>query len=230
MKNLAIIPARSGSKGLKNKNIKLLNGKPLLAYSIDVAKDSNLFDEIMVSTDSAEYADIAREFGANVPFLRSSDLSDDISSTWDVVKDVIYRYKSLGVEFDTVTLLQPTSPLRTSNDLTEGYLIMIEKNANFVVSVCETDHSPLLANTLPDNHSMEGFIKPEVAKLPRQKIPTFYRINGAIYIVKVNYLLNTSDIYSDKCFAYIMKKENSIDIDDLLDFSIAEVLIKAVDN
>lgn len=105
MKNLAIIPARSGSKRLKDKNIKLLNGKPLLAYTIESARESGLFDEIMVSTDSEKYAEIARQWGANVPFLRSYELSNDTASSWDVVKDVIIRYKNLGFEFDTVALL-----------------------------------------------------------------------------------------------------------------------------
>lgn len=225
MGNLAIIPARSGSKGLKDKNIKLLSGKPLLAYTIEAARESGLFDEIMVSTDSQEYADIAKQWGANVPFLRSNELSNDTASSWDAVKEVLERYKNLGTEFDTVALLQPTSPLRTSNDIIEGYNVMKVKEANFVVGVCEMDHSPLWANTLPEDLSMENFIRPEVVKVPRQNIPTYYRINGALYIVKVDYLMKTPDIYADRSFALVMRKENSIDIDDQLDFTIAEVLI-----
>jgi CMP-N,N'-diacetyllegionaminic acid synthase len=225
MGNLAIIPARSGSKGLKDKNIKLLSGKPLLAYTIEAARESGLFDEIIVSTDSQEYADIAKQWGATVPFLRSNELSNDTASSWDAVKEVIERYKNLGTEFDTVALLQPTSPLRTSNDIIEGYNVMKVKEANFVVGVCEMDHSPLWANTLPEDLSMENFIRPEVVKVPRQNIPTYYRINGALYIVKVDYLMKTPDIYADRSFALVMRKENSIDIDDQLDFTIAEVLI-----
>lgn len=225
MKNLAIIPARSGSKSLKNKNVKLLNGKPLLAYTIEAAKESDLFDEIMVSTDSQEYAEIAKKWRANVPFLRSDELSEDTSSSWDVVKEVIERYKDLGVEFDTVALLQPTSPLRTSYDIIEGYKAMEEKAANFVVGVCEMDHSPLWANTLSEDHSMENFISPEVVKMPRQSIPTYYRINGALYIVRVDHLMKSSDIYADRSFASVMRKENSVDIDDQMDFTIAEVLM-----
>jgi CMP-N,N'-diacetyllegionaminic acid synthase len=225
MGNLAIIPARSGSKGLKDKNIKLLSGKPLLAYTIEAARESGLFDEIMVSTDSQEYADIAKQWGANVPFLRSDELSNDTASSWDVVKEVIEGYKDLGAEFDTVALLQPTSPLRTSNDIIEGYNVIEVKEANFVVGVCEMDHSPLWANTLPEDLSMENFIRPEVVKMPRQSIPTYYRINGALYIVKVDYLMRTPDIYGERSIASVMRKENSIDIDDQMDFTIAEVLI-----
>ena len=225
MRNLAIIPARSGSKGLKDKNIKFLNEKPLLAYTIETAKKSGLFNEIMVSTDSEKYAEIAKQHGANVPFLRSEKLSNDTASSWDVVKDVIGRYKELGLEFETVALLQPTSPLRTSSDIIQGYKIFQEKYANFVVGVCEMDHSPLWSNTLPNDGSMENFIKPEVVGLPRQSIPTYYRINGALYIIKVDYLMKFTNIYADKSFATVMKKENSIDIDDQIDFTIAEVLL-----
>lgn len=225
MRNLAIIPARSGSKGLKDKNIKLLNGKPLLTYTIEAARDSGLFDEIMVSTDSKQYADIAKQWGANVPFLRSDILSNDTASSWGVVKEVIERYKNLGTEFDTVALLQPTSPLRTSCDIIQGYHTMKDKEANFVVGVCEMDHSPLWANTLPEDLSMDNFIRPEVAHMPRQSIPIYYRINGALYIVKVDFLMRITDIYGDRSFASVMSKENSIDIDDQMDFTIAEVLI-----
>lgn len=230
MRNLAIIPARSGSKGLKDKNIKLLNGKPLLAYSIEAAKVSGLFDEIMVSTDSQAYAQLAVEWGASVPFLRSEALSDDLASSWDVVKDVIESYRKSGIEFDTVTLLQPTSPLRTAHDILKGFELMNEMDANVVVAVCEVDHSPLWANTLPNDFSMEQFLRPEIVGMPRQSIPTYYRINGALYIIKIDYLMSALNIYSDKSFAVVMSKENSVDIDDSLDFSIAEVLVQARNN
>lgn len=224
MKNLAIIPARSGSKGLKDKNIKLLNGKPLLAYSIEAAKDSGIFDEVMVSTDSEKYAEIARSWGADVPFLRTEILSNDSASSWDVVKEVIENYRLLGMKFDTVCLLQPTSPLRTCSDIIEGYNIMKDKSANLVVAVCEMDHSPLWANLLPEDHSMSDFMKPEVVGMPRQNIPTFYRINGALYIIKTDFLLSSKDIYSNRSYALVMDKIKSVDIDDEFDFVIAEAI------
>lgn len=124
MKNLAIIPARSGSKGLKDKNIKLLNGKPLLAYSVEAAKNSEIFEEIHVSTDTILYADIAIEYGASVPFLRSGKNSTDTASSWDVVRETISKYEEMGRVFDTVTLLQPTTPLRTADNIKEAYEIL----------------------------------------------------------------------------------------------------------
>ena len=227
MKNLAIIPARSGSKGLKDKNIKLLNGKPLIAYTIEAAIKSKMFDEVMVSTDSEEYADIAKKYGANVPFMRNSELSNDTASSWDVVRDVFDKYKKDGKEFDTVALLQPTSPLRTGKDIIEGYKVLKDKSANMIVSVCEVEHSPLWMNTPSKNNSMENFINSNIVGLPRQELEKYYRINGAIYIIKTEYLLKTNNIYKDKSFALIIDKKKSIDIDDELDFIIAEILIKS---
>lgn len=226
MKNLAIITARSGSKGLKDKNIKLLNGKPLLAYTIEAAKESGLFDGIFVSTDSENYAKIAQEWGASVPFLRSEELSTDTASSWDVVKDAIKRYQDLGKEFDTVALLQPTSPLRTAEDIIAGYNMMKEKDANAVIAVCEVDHSPLWSNILPEDFSLINFINQDLVKTPRQSLPTYYRINGALYIVKTEYLMSTENIYGEKSIAVVMPKDHSIDIDDKMDFIIAEALIQ----
>ncbi|NMA73273.1 MAG: acylneuraminate cytidylyltransferase family protein [Bacteroidales bacterium] len=225
MKNLAIIPARSGSKGVKDKNIKLLNGKPLLAYTIEVAKESKVFDEIFVSTDSVEYAEIAKEWGANVPFLRSKELATDTASTWDVVKDTLRQYLKNGINFDTVSILQPTSPLRKPEDIINGYNQMTLKEANAIVSVCEMDHSPLWGNTLPEDGSLKDFLNKEILNLPRQSLPTYYRINGALYIAKTEYALQANSLYDDKCYAITMSKENSIDIDDELDFIMAETII-----
>ena len=228
MGKLAIIPARSGSKGLKDKNIRLFNGKPLMAYSIEAALQSNHFDEVFVSTDSEQYAEIARGYGAHVPFLRSSEQSSDTASSWDVVKEVLECYGKRGTTFNTVALLQPTSPLRTTQDIINAFAIMQEKQANAVVSVCEVDHSPLWCNVLPENDSMDRFLPKNLVTIGRQKLDTYYRINGAIYIVNVPYLLSSQTIYDHGCYAYKMDKRHSIDIDDLVDFQIAESLMSIV--
>ena len=222
--HLAIIPARSGSKGLKNKNIKELAGKPLLAYSVEAAIKSGTFDCVHVSTDSEEYADIGRKYGADVPFLRSQAMSSDSAGSWDAVKEVLANYEARGQRFDTITLLQPTSPLRTAEDIIGAEELYKSRGAKSVVSVCEMDHSPLWSNTLPENLSMEFFNREE-SDLPRQALPTYYRINGAIYMVDCNFLKENIDIYRKGCFAYIMDKRRSIDIDTQLDFDIAEFLI-----
>lgn len=222
MKNIAIIPARSGSKGLKDKNIKPLNGKPLIAYSIEAALDSGLFDEVMVSTDSEMYADISREYGAHVPFLRPDELATDTASSKDVILDVLAKYEVAGKTFDTFTLLQPTSPLRTVEDIRNAYQIFEEKSANAVVGVTEVDHSPLLCNTLPADSSMADFLRRDVKDKPRQMLDVYYRINGAMYIAGVDYYREFGDFYYDRCYAYIMPKERSIDIDCEMDFMMSE--------
>ncbi len=224
-KNLAVIPARSGSKGLKDKNIKELNGKPLLAYSIEAAQKSGLFNRIHVSTDAENYAGIARKYGAHVPFLRDSEMSSDTASTWDAVRFVLKEYGRLGESFDTVTVLQPTSPLRTAEDITGAFRLFWDKKANMISSVCEMEHSPLWSNTLPEDLSMENFEDESLAFLPRQSLPVYYRENGAIYIVKVQHLLSAPNIYKNQCYAYIMEQSHSVDIDGAVDFAVAQTML-----
>jgi len=227
MRRIAIIPARSGSKGLRDKNIKLLNGKPLIAYSIEAAKASGLFDIVMVSTDSKEYADIARIWGADVPFLRSERLSTDGANSWDVVAEVLNRYEEEGQTFEAFALLQPTSPLRTAQDIKQSIEQMEKSGANAIVGVTTSDHSPLWSNSLPPDLSMSDFLRKEVLMTPRQQLPDFYRINGAMYLVKTSYFNEGHDIYRDKCYAYIMDKKHSVDIDDEVDFFLAQVILQS---
>lgn len=226
MKNVAIIPARSGSKGLKDKNIKLLNGKPLIAYTIEAAAKSNMFEDIIVSTDSKTYAEIARQWGANVPYLRDNELSTDIASSWDVVRDVISYLKQKERNYDTIALLQPTSPLRNEEDIIKGYNIYKEKKAMAVVSVCEVEHSPVWSNTLPEDGSLKDFISKDIINLPRQSLPIYYRLNGALYIVDSNYILFNKNIYNEDCYAVIMSQEHSVDIDNNFDFLFADLVKK----
>lgn len=226
MKILAIIPARSGSKGLKDKNIKLLCGLPLCAYSINAAKESGLFDEIHFSTDSAEYAEIARKYGASVPFLRDASLATDTASTWDVVKAVIARYKSMGREFDFVMLLQPTVPFRSAENIRAALDILKEKNANAVVSVTEPEHSPLWSAPLPNDGDMTIFHERFVYMTARQKLERHFALNGAIYLAAIPYLLSASDIYESRCYSYFMDREHSYDIDTQEDFDICEFLMQ----
>lgn len=223
MGNLAVIPARSGSKGVRDKNIKLLNGKPLIAYTIEAALQCGKFEEVMVSTDSARYADIAERYGACVPFLRSEGTSTDTASSWDMVGEVLARYKEMGRTFDTFCLLQPTSPLRTAEDIREAYTLFEEKASFAVVSVCEAEHSPLWCGRLPKTNEFVGFIRKEHTG-QRQAGDKFYRINGAIYIVDTGKFAADNYLYQEGSYAYIMSQLKSIDIDTELDFKIAEIL------
>ena len=228
MNNIAIITARSGSRGLKDKNILPLAGMPLIAYSIIAARESGMFREVVVSTDSEHYASIAEEYGASVPFLRSKELSGDFVGSWDVVKEVLEKYRTaFDMRFDTVCLLQPTSPLRSVQDIIGGYQEFEEKHADSVTAVCEMEHSPLWSMTLPKDLSLKEYIKKSDGDLPRQKLPTYYRINGALYIRRIDYYPDGSiELPETEAFAYVMPRERSIDIDTEIDFRLAEILMK----
>jgi CMP-N,N'-diacetyllegionaminic acid synthase len=226
MKNIAIIPARSGSKGLIAKNIKKLCGLPLLAYSIQAAYESGLFEEIMVSTDSQQYAEIAKQYGASVPFLRSEEQSGDNAGSWDVVKEVLNRYFEEGICFETVCLLQPTSPLRKADDIINGYRLFQDKSADAVTAVCEMDHSPLWSMVLPEDLSLVEYREKHTNTCVRQKLDKYYRINGALYIRKIVYNKSSIDILDKNEYAYIMGRNRSVDIDVEEDFQLAEYLIK----
>ena len=143
------------------------------------------------------------------------------------MRESLCRYEDLGQQFDTVCLLQPTSPLRSSEDIINGYQLFIEKEADYVISVCQTEHSPLWSNTLSADMSMDGFIDKEIYSKPRQELPVYYRINGALYIVRVSALDRVDNLYCKGCYAYVMPMERSIDIDTALDFQMAELLMNA---
>lgn len=224
MKHIAVIPARSGSKGLKDKNIRELNGKPLLAYSIEAARQSGVFDCIHVSTDSEKYARLAREYGADVPFLRDPALAGDTADTWDALRYVLQKYAAAGEEYDTVTLLQPTSPLRDASDVRGAFAVLEAKQADSVISVCRAEHSPLLCNTLHADGSMQGFL--DTGKVGRrQDCAPYYQLNGAIYIQKTQLLMEKKNLYGEKSYAYVMSAEHSVDIDTELDFIVAQAVM-----
>jgi CMP-N,N'-diacetyllegionaminic acid synthase len=224
-KTIAIIPARSGSKGIKDKNIKDLKGKPLIAYSIEEALKSGIFEDVVVSTDSDIYAEISKKYGAWVPFLRSKNLSQDTSTTTDVIQEVILMLKSIGKEYDNLMILQPTSPLRDKEDIIGAFDLFNKKKANCVVSMCECDHSPLLTKCLDDNQCLDGFLS-TLSKVRRQELPKYYRLNGAIYLMKIEYFLKYRDFYREDSYAFIMNKNKSIDIDSIEDFQYADFLMK----
>ncbi len=223
--NLAIIPARSGSKGLKDKNIRLLNGKHLIGYSIEAAVKSEIFDCVHVSTDCSEYGEIGKKYGADVSFLRTEELSTDTADTWEVVRYVVNTFRRRGKVFDRVTILQPTSPLRTGEDIRNAYNLFEEKKAESVVSVCEVNHSPRFMKTLGEDLSMEGFV--DLSKnVRRQEQEKYYRLNGAIYMFDISVLEDIQRLYGRKSYAFIMPEERSVDIDTIQDFCYAEFLLR----
>jgi CMP-N,N'-diacetyllegionaminic acid synthase len=218
----ALIPARGGSKRLPGKNIKILGGKPLIAWTIETAKASKYIDKIVVSTDDIEIKQISEKFGAEVPFIRPDYLSHDTATSFDVVKHAI-EFLGVGQPNHLIVLLQPTSPLRTIAELDQSLEFFIKKAADGVVSVSETEHSPLWSNILPENLSMANFIRAEVQGKRSQDLPKFYRLNGSIYIYKTETLLEKGQLfYDENIYGFETPQETSIDIDTELDYQIAE--------
>ena len=226
MKILYLIPARSGSKGLPGKNIKHLAGKPLIHYSIDAAlqcKTSN--DVVCVSTDSEEIQKISILQGADAPFLRPKKYSGDKSSSREVIIHALDWYKSSEDQnFDLIVLLQPTSPFRNSKHIKES-LNKLNSNNEALFSVSETKANPyftLYKNN--DDGCIERYARSQINR--RQDCPNFYELNGAIYIIRTEQIVK-KEFYDLKNIAkYIMTKEDSIDIDDLFDFQLAEMIYK----
>lgn len=224
--NLAVIPARKGSKSLIDKNVLPLMGKPLLGYSIEAAVQSRLFEKVVVSTDSREYAEIAERYGATVPYLRSKKLSEDSIPTSEVTKDVLRYFEKKQEHYKFFAVLQVSSPLRTVTDIKNSYELLIEKKANTVISVCESPVPQPWINELPSDKSMEDFISYEYRNKPRQFLPKYYKIHGAIFWGKAQHYLAHSDPFARGSFAYEMPPERSIDIDTFIDFELAEILYK----
>ena len=236
MKKIAIIPARSGSKGLPNKNILMLGNKPLIAYTIEAALKSKMFERVIVSTDSLEYKYIAEKFGAEV-FMRSEELSNDKASSFVVIEDVL---KKIGTPVDYFVLLQVTSPFRTENHIRES--IEVFENGiseyDFLISMQKSDKASSLIKPIYNSGTLEEY-NIDYSNYSRQKYDE-YHPNGAIYIGKIKEYLEQKHFFGKRSKAYFMNKEDSVDIDDSLDFEIAitilnkknkeENLIKAIKN
>lgn len=217
---LAIIPARGGSKRLPRKNILDLNGKPLISWSIEAGLNSKYIDKIIVTSDDEEILNIAKELGVKT-IKRPEKLASDTATTFDAIQHTIENVE----QCDYTVLLQATSPLRDAKHIDEAVELLEQKNADAVVSVCEMEHSPLWSNTLDENLSMDNFLKDEVFNKRSQDLEKYYRLNGALYICKTEKLLQEKSFFlKEKIFAYRMDKESSVDIDEEIDFKIAEIL------
>lgn len=216
MKKIAIITARSGSKGLPNKNVLLVNGKPLIAYTIEAAIDSGVFDKIIVSTDSQEYIDLLSHYP--IEFIkRAAHLANDKASSFVVIEDMLQQYKH--IELDYFMLLQPTSPLRTALHIREA-CEKFEKNIDkfdFLVSVSDAHKPTTLTRVIDEDESLKNF-QLDYSNYARQNYHPEYSPNGAIFVAKPDSYLEQKHFYGEKCIAYFMDKSVSIDIDDRQDF------------
>jgi N-acylneuraminate cytidylyltransferase len=222
MNRLAIIPARSGSKGLKDKNIIDLCGKPLMAYSIEAALNSGLFDRVIVSTDSEHYADVARQWGAEV-MMRGEKLSDDKATTYMVIEDMLQR---LNAPCGYFVLLQPTSPLRTDRHILEASHLFESRmnDFDFLVSMKESEHAKVLVNPIAEDGSLKYF-DTDFSTYRRQSYKD-YSPNGAIFIAKPQPYLRQKHFFGAKSLAYVMNAVDSVDIDSALDLEVAKAVMR----
>ena len=223
---LAIIPARGGSKGLKRKNILDFIGKPLIAHTIEQAQNSKYVSRVIVSTEDEEIAMISKKYGAEIPFMRPNRLADDSSSTNEVIE---YTLKELemkeGYRPDLICLLQCTSPLRTSEDIDNTIDKLFNTSSDSAVSITEAKSNPYWTNILVDD-KLEYFIKEGKRIKRRQDLPEIYELNGAVYVVKTDVFLKEKTLETKNITGYVMKAENSIDIDNIIDLKTAEIMYK----
>lgn len=227
---IALIPARGGSKRLPRKNLLPLAGKPLLAWTVEAARAARRVDRVILSTDDAEIAAVGRAHGAETPFIRPAELASDEAGTLDVMLHALRMLAAADETCDLLVVLQPTSPLRSAADIDAAVALLRNKTADAVISVCETEHPPEWSNTLPDDLSMAGFFRPGIRTRRSQDLPRTFRLNGAIYVYSARRLLHSGSLdMDDNCFAYLMPRERSIDIDDALDFELAQLLRQRLD-
>ena len=225
-KIVCIIPARGGSKGLPGKNIKTLLNKPLIAYSIEHAKGSQYIDRVIVSTESLEIADISRKYGAEVPFKRPEELASDDSSTIDVLLHAInWLEREEEYLFDILVLLHVTTPLRNVEDIDSSIKLLVENNADNVFSVTEAHGNPYFNMVEVTKEGLVKLVK-EGNFTTRQSAPPVYDMNASIYVWWKDILRGKRKTFLDKTCIYLMPKERSIDIDDIIDFKIAEMFLE----
>ena len=219
---LAIIPARGGSKGIPRKNIRLLGNKPLIAWTIEEAKNSKYIDRLILSSEDEEIIEIAKKWGCEVPFVRPPELAQDNTSG---IEPVIHAINNMERKYDYVVLLQPTSPLRTVGDIDGCIEKCVQEDALSCVSICQAEHSPYWMYILSEQGKMQKLIEAENYTC-RQDLPVVYRLNGALYVARTEFVLKEKSFISDETIGYVMNPEHAVDIDTEVDFLLGELLIK----
>ncbi len=226
-KILAVITARGGSKGIPRKNIKELGGKPLIAYSIEAAKKSNLISHLIVSTNDDEIAGIAKKFGAEVPFIRPAELASDTSSHVEVMQHAVrFMEEQLAITFDYAVILQPTSPFRLVEDIDETLRILMESGADSGVSMMELEGDHPVKIKKMDGNKVLPYCVLESEGVRRQDLPKAYKRSSAVYAVKRDVLINQGMIFGNDTVGHIVPGERSIDIDTEYDWIRAEYMLK----
>jgi len=226
---LAIIPARGGSKGIPGKNIRRLGGTPLIAWTIDAARSSTRVNRVIVTTESPEIMKIAVDFGADVPFQRPIELAqDDTPGVEPILHAVRWLIENEGYHPDFLCCLQPTSPFRTGDDIDQAITLAIQKNADSVVSVVPLNHNPNWMQVMDNNGRLTDFISGGTAINSRQEMDPVYELNGAIYLIRTDVLLEYRTFFLKNTLGYVMPQERSLDIDTPWDFHLAEMIVREI--
>ena len=227
-KILCTICARGGSKGVKNKNIKPILGKPLIAYTIEQAKKSKLFEHIVISTDSDDIANIAKEYGAEVFFKRSAQMASDTAGKLDVIRDAFVRSEEYYSEkYDYLIDLDATAPLRVIDDILNSFTQFLENNNDNLITAMPSRRSPYFNLVEVDKNGTVALSKTlDNSIVRRQDTPKSYDMNASIYIWKRDIIINENSLFLEKTGLYVMPEERSIDIDSPLDYKLVELIMK----
>ena len=224
---VGVITARGGSKSVPRKNVATVGGKPLIAWTIETALQSRSLSRVIVSTDDEEIAQVSQQRGAEVPFMRPAELAQDDSPHIPVVVHAVEWLESHeDVRCDYVLLLQPTSPLRSTEDIDNAIRLALEKAADSVVSVCQASSHPYLAKRITADGRLEDFGSKPEGYLPQQVLPPAYVVNGVMYLVRRDVLIEEHTFYTERTYAYVMPPERSLDIDTPWDMYLAELILK----
>ncbi len=219
---LAIIPARGGSKGIPRKNIRMLAGKPLIAWTIEEAKKSKYIDRFILSSEDEEIIKVAKEWGCDVPFIRPEELAMDDTPG---IEPVLHAINALKEQYDYVVLIQPTSPLRKFEDIDGCIEKCIELNVPACVSVVEAENHPYWMYRLDKLGRMKSILEKNDKIARRQELPVFYVLNGAVYVANINWLKKEKSFITSQTMAFIMPKDRSLDIDSTFEMDICEYLL-----
>ena len=227
MNILAIIPARGGSKGIPRKNITMLNQQPLISYTINAAMESDLTD-LLVSTEDKEIADISRDLGATVPFLRPLNLSTDDAESALVIEHALnFMEQKKGLKYDAIMMLQPTSPLRTARHINESLALFNSETCDSVVSIVSVGGNHPLRMKLLKGNKLTNYVDQGFWNMkPRQSLPEVFIRNGSIYLISRDSFMQTKQLIGENCLGYQMSDNESINIDSHLDLMLAEILLK----
>lgn len=224
---LALIPARGGSKSIPDKNIAQVGGKPLIAWTIRAACAAPGIERVVVSTDSPRIAQVAIEYGAEVPFLRPAELAQDDTPSMDVLVHAIdWLDQNQNYQPDYVALLQPTSPLRSANDIQAAIQMAVEKDADSVISLVKVHQHPYTSKRMIEDGRLVPFMEIP-GSVRRQDLPELYVPNGAIYLARRNLIIDQRTLYSEHTYAYVMPDERSIDVDEYWQLQLVDLIFQA---